>query len=204
MVHPLFDVAMPSETGPAPYRHIPPAELRPAPMPGEHTREICHKVLALGTEEIDRLIAEGVLFTSTPLTNRRERACLYDDTPLMAVQTWTLAGEESPLNANRSPNPGAGRLRPGQPARRPSRGGTGRPDGGGGPRRRRPAGPGGASTPSGSSACCRGATAIPACCSPSASGPRTRPPATPASAGTCRRRWSTRPAWISRPDAPTS
>ena len=46
MVHPLFDVAMPSETGPAPYR-IPPAELRPAPMPGEHTREICQRVLAL-------------------------------------------------------------------------------------------------------------------------------------------------------------
>ncbi len=66
MVHPLFDVAMPSETGPAPYRHIPPAELRPAPTPGEHTREICQKVLALGTEEIDRLIAEGVLFTPPP------------------------------------------------------------------------------------------------------------------------------------------
>ena len=66
MVHPLFDVAMPSETGPAPYRHIPPAELRPAPTPGEHTREICHKVLALGTEEIVRLIAEGVLFTPPP------------------------------------------------------------------------------------------------------------------------------------------
>ena len=41
MVHPLFDAPMPTETGPAPYRHIPPAELRPAPMPGEHTREIC-------------------------------------------------------------------------------------------------------------------------------------------------------------------
>ena len=62
--HPLFDDPMPSETNPAPYRHIPPADLRPAPMPGEHTREICHNVLALSTEETDRLIAEGVLFTT--------------------------------------------------------------------------------------------------------------------------------------------
>jgi crotonobetainyl-CoA:carnitine CoA-transferase CaiB-like acyl-CoA transferase len=63
MAHPLFDAPMSSETGPAPYMNIPPAEFRPAPMPGQHTREVCHKVLALDTEEIDRLIAEGVLFT---------------------------------------------------------------------------------------------------------------------------------------------
>ena len=70
MAHPLFDVALPSETGPAPYRNIPPAELRPAPMPGEHTREVCQKVLGLDTADIDRLIADGVLFTS-PITSRR-------------------------------------------------------------------------------------------------------------------------------------
>ncbi len=64
MVHPLFDHPMPTETSPALYTHIPRAELRPAPMPGEHTRELCQKLLALDTEEIDRLIAEGVLFTS--------------------------------------------------------------------------------------------------------------------------------------------
>jgi crotonobetainyl-CoA:carnitine CoA-transferase CaiB-like acyl-CoA transferase len=63
MTHPLFDAPMPSETGPAPYMHIPPAELRPAPMPGEHTRAICQKLLALDADETDRLIAEGVLFT---------------------------------------------------------------------------------------------------------------------------------------------
>ena len=63
MTHPLFDAPMPTETGPAPYLHIPPAELRPAPMPGEHTREICQKLLALDADEIDRLIAEGALFT---------------------------------------------------------------------------------------------------------------------------------------------
>jgi crotonobetainyl-CoA:carnitine CoA-transferase CaiB-like acyl-CoA transferase len=63
MSHPLFEAPMPTETGPAPYRHIPPAELRPAPMPGEHTREICQKLLAMDSDETDRLIAEGVLFT---------------------------------------------------------------------------------------------------------------------------------------------
>ncbi len=62
MTHPLFDAPMPSETGPAPYTDIPPAEFRPAPMPGEQTREICQKVLGLTTEETDRLIADGVLF----------------------------------------------------------------------------------------------------------------------------------------------
>jgi len=63
MTHPLFDAPMPTETGPAPYVHIPPAELRPAPMPGEHTREVCQKLLAMDADETDRLIAEGVLFT---------------------------------------------------------------------------------------------------------------------------------------------
>jgi crotonobetainyl-CoA:carnitine CoA-transferase CaiB-like acyl-CoA transferase len=63
MVHPLFDAPMPTETGPAPYLRIPPAELRPAPMPGEHTREICQKLLTMDADEIDRLIAAGVLFT---------------------------------------------------------------------------------------------------------------------------------------------
>jgi crotonobetainyl-CoA:carnitine CoA-transferase CaiB-like acyl-CoA transferase len=63
MVHTLFDSPMPSETGPAPYLNIPTADLRPAPVPGEHTREICQKVLAMDTEETERLIADGVLFT---------------------------------------------------------------------------------------------------------------------------------------------
>jgi crotonobetainyl-CoA:carnitine CoA-transferase CaiB-like acyl-CoA transferase len=64
MVHPLFVDPMPTETSPSLYAHIPRADLRPAPMPGEHTREICQKLLAFDTEEIDRLIADGVLFTS--------------------------------------------------------------------------------------------------------------------------------------------
>jgi crotonobetainyl-CoA:carnitine CoA-transferase CaiB-like acyl-CoA transferase len=62
MAHPLFDAPLPAETGSAPYRNIPPAELRPAPMPGEHTRQVCQKLLALDDTEIDRLIADCVLF----------------------------------------------------------------------------------------------------------------------------------------------
>ena len=64
MTHPLIDHSLPTETGPTRYRHIPPAPLRPAPMPGEHTREICHTLLGLTDDHIDRLIAEGVLFTA--------------------------------------------------------------------------------------------------------------------------------------------
>lgn len=47
----------------APYTGIPAAELRPAPMPGEQTRQICREVLGLTADEAERLIANGVLFT---------------------------------------------------------------------------------------------------------------------------------------------
>jgi crotonobetainyl-CoA:carnitine CoA-transferase CaiB-like acyl-CoA transferase len=65
MVHPLLPAPLPSETGCAPFRNIPVAEQRPAPMPGEHTREICHEVLGMDADEADRLISEGVLFSWT-------------------------------------------------------------------------------------------------------------------------------------------
>ena len=65
MAHPLFDAPMPTEQRPAPSRHLPDAELRPAPMPGEQTREVCRDQLGLGDDEIDRLIADGVLFSWT-------------------------------------------------------------------------------------------------------------------------------------------
>ncbi len=68
MAHPLFVDPMPTETSPALFAHIPRAELRPAPMAGENTREICQKLLAMDTDEIDRLIADGVLFTDTSRT----------------------------------------------------------------------------------------------------------------------------------------
>ncbi|MGC1740137.1 CoA transferase [Mycobacterium sp.] len=65
MRHPLFDHPLPAETGPAPFRHIPPAPQRPAPLPGQDTREICHKVLGMSSEETEQLINSRVLFAST-------------------------------------------------------------------------------------------------------------------------------------------
>lgn len=62
MEHPLFEAPMLSETRPAPYTNIPPARLLPAPMPGEHTREICQQILGISVEDTDRLIADGTLF----------------------------------------------------------------------------------------------------------------------------------------------
>jgi crotonobetainyl-CoA:carnitine CoA-transferase CaiB-like acyl-CoA transferase len=63
--HPLFPAPMPTETRPARYRHLPDAELRPAPMPGEHTRAICAEVLGMRAGEIDELITAGALFDWT-------------------------------------------------------------------------------------------------------------------------------------------
>jgi len=65
LTHPLFVEPMPSESGPAPYRHIPAAEHRPAPQPGQQTRQICCGVLGLTTDEVDQLIADKVLFETT-------------------------------------------------------------------------------------------------------------------------------------------
>ncbi|MDX1891893.1 CoA transferase [Mycolicibacterium sp. 050158] len=66
MVHPLFDEPLTAESHPAPFRHIPDAPLRPAPMPGEHTRQVVGGVLGLGADEIDRLLADRVLFGWSP------------------------------------------------------------------------------------------------------------------------------------------
>jgi crotonobetainyl-CoA:carnitine CoA-transferase CaiB-like acyl-CoA transferase len=63
MTHPMFDAPMPTETRPALSRHIPAADLTPAPMPGEHTREICHKLLGMDAEETERLFTTGALFS---------------------------------------------------------------------------------------------------------------------------------------------
>ncbi len=62
MMHPLIDHPLPAETGPAPFRQIPPAPQRPAPVLGANTREICAKVLGMTTEETEQLIGTGVLF----------------------------------------------------------------------------------------------------------------------------------------------
>jgi crotonobetainyl-CoA:carnitine CoA-transferase CaiB-like acyl-CoA transferase len=62
MEHPLLDQPLPAEAGPAPFRHIGPARQRPAPLPGQDTREICRRILGFDDSTIDRLVAGGVLF----------------------------------------------------------------------------------------------------------------------------------------------
>ncbi|MDT5068694.1 MAG: hypothetical protein QOK02_4849 [Mycobacterium sp.] len=65
MIHPLLEAPLTAETHAAPFRHIPDATMRPAPMPGENTREIGRRLLGLAADEVKRLIAEGVLFSWT-------------------------------------------------------------------------------------------------------------------------------------------
>src|ERR1700755_173242 len=54
------DRPLPAETGPAPFRHIPPAPQRPAPLPGQDTVEVCRGLLGMGTGEIEQLLNDGV------------------------------------------------------------------------------------------------------------------------------------------------
>ncbi len=62
MVHPLFEVPLPAETGPAPFRNIPASPQRPAPLPGADTRRVCSDVLGMTDREAEELIESGVLF----------------------------------------------------------------------------------------------------------------------------------------------
>jgi hypothetical protein len=64
MVHPLFDVPLPAETGPAPFRNIPASPHRPAPLPGADTRRVCRDVLGMTEQQTQRLIDSGVLFAA--------------------------------------------------------------------------------------------------------------------------------------------
>ena len=64
MVHPLFEVPLTAETGPAPFRNIPASPQRPAPLPGADTRRVCRDVLGMTEQETERLIDTGVLFAA--------------------------------------------------------------------------------------------------------------------------------------------
>ncbi|WP_331244926.1 CoA transferase [Mycobacterium colombiense] len=59
--HPLLSRPLPTSARIARFSSIPDPPLNPAPMPGEHTREICTSLLRLKPDEIDRLVAAGVL-----------------------------------------------------------------------------------------------------------------------------------------------
>ena len=70
MAHPLLEHPLPTEAGPAPYRHIPPAPQRPAPLPGADTRQVCREVLAMDDTDIEGLITNGVLFSTADAEQR--------------------------------------------------------------------------------------------------------------------------------------
>jgi crotonobetainyl-CoA:carnitine CoA-transferase CaiB-like acyl-CoA transferase len=55
------------EDGPFRSRHIPPVRVTPAPLHGEHTREICATVLGLSRPEIEALFADGVVEEPLPV-----------------------------------------------------------------------------------------------------------------------------------------
>lgn len=61
MVHPLLRRPVLTENAPALFTAVVKPDLRPAPMPGEHTRQLCTTLLGLADDEIDALIAKGVL-----------------------------------------------------------------------------------------------------------------------------------------------
>jgi len=66
MRHPLIAEPMLAERASAVYELTPDAPLAPAPLAGEHTREIARRLLGLSPQEIKELIAEGVLEEATP------------------------------------------------------------------------------------------------------------------------------------------
>ena len=53
--------ATPAESSPAVFQRVEDPELKPAPLAGEHSREVLARVLGMPAEEIDTLIAAGVV-----------------------------------------------------------------------------------------------------------------------------------------------
>jgi crotonobetainyl-CoA:carnitine CoA-transferase CaiB-like acyl-CoA transferase len=67
--HPAIGDNLPAESAAAPYARLPASQQRPAPMRGEHTREICHELLGMDHGQIDDLASRGVLQELPASTN---------------------------------------------------------------------------------------------------------------------------------------
>ncbi|BBZ05638.1 putative CoA-transferase [Mycolicibacterium chitae] len=61
MAHPHLKQPVPTNARIAHFSTIPDPQLNPAPLAGEHTREICATLLDLTSEELERLVADNVL-----------------------------------------------------------------------------------------------------------------------------------------------
>lgn len=58
---PQFEGGLPSEGGPATFRNVPEPGLAPAPVHGQHTRDVMSQLLAIAPAELDALVSSGVL-----------------------------------------------------------------------------------------------------------------------------------------------
>jgi len=58
---PGFPTVLQTENGPVSFSDLPDPEIRPAPFQGQHTRELAGSLLGLNAEEIEKLVASGVL-----------------------------------------------------------------------------------------------------------------------------------------------
>ncbi|WP_433306901.1 CoA transferase [Actinoplanes sp. CA-030573] len=66
MRHPRIARPMPAENGPAVFANVPDPELGPAPLAGEHSRDVLARVLGLPEDRIDALIEAGVVEQPAP------------------------------------------------------------------------------------------------------------------------------------------
>ena len=58
---PGFPTVLQTENGPVSFSDLPDPEICPAPFQGQHTRELAGSLLGLNAEEIEKLVASGVL-----------------------------------------------------------------------------------------------------------------------------------------------
>ena len=64
--HPQLKAPVPTGARIARFGSVPDPRLRPAPLPGEHTRQVCAEVLGMSSDTIDELVATGVLQVPEP------------------------------------------------------------------------------------------------------------------------------------------
>ncbi|MFI7665802.1 CaiB/BaiF CoA transferase family protein [Nocardia sp. NPDC049526] len=70
--HPLVDRPLPCENTPGHFTNIPDVELRPAPLLGQQTRAIAERLLNLTPNQVDELLAAGVLEENVPPPANRD------------------------------------------------------------------------------------------------------------------------------------
>jgi crotonobetainyl-CoA:carnitine CoA-transferase CaiB-like acyl-CoA transferase len=59
--HDLLSAALPATARAARFEEIADPPMRPAPLPGQHTREICAELLGMSGTQIDALVRDGIL-----------------------------------------------------------------------------------------------------------------------------------------------